>query len=244
MKKLSPCLQGHILGDMYLEWLNDVLSEPNIPQIIRISHGDKEQNRSPPEYAKACDLFSQLGARGVSVLFATGDDGVGKGDDKGQVQFIPNFPAFFMCGIFLSLREAHKRSLTAGPWVTNVGGTMGCDPEVATSLRLLILVVLPGQSCKAASTFLPRLDNGDYPGLFKSVSCRDLTGIYSQSLISAALWGTASPTFLHRWSTSCPFKNTRDWHKLHGARASLSAASFLRSSSSILEQSVHRPWRA
>jgi tripeptidyl-peptidase-1 len=55
-------------------------------------YGDEEQNL-PLEYAKAlCELFARLGAWGVNVLLATVDDGIGKEDNSGQVQFIPNFP--------------------------------------------------------------------------------------------------------------------------------------------------------
>src|SRR6266404_6119104 len=49
----------------------------------------------PPEYTSVlCTLFAQFGARGISVLFASGDDGVGKGDcivndRSGRVQFVP-----------------------------------------------------------------------------------------------------------------------------------------------------------
>ncbi|KAI9441864.1 subtilisin-like protein [Lactarius indigo] len=94
-------------GDVILEWLKYVLQEPNVPQTISTSYGTDEKD-CPREYAKAlCKLFLQLGARGVSLLFGSGDDGVGAGDCKGEdgkVRFIPVFPA-------------------SCPWVTSVGGT-------------------------------------------------------------------------------------------------------------------------
>ncbi len=91
-----------------------------------------------------CDLFAQLGARGVSVLVATGDNGVGQGNCKtndGSVRFIPSYPATCMCGVFLPLGVVHsagpgrspRRHALAGPWVTAVGGMTGYDPEVAAS---------------------------------------------------------------------------------------------------------------
>ena len=58
-------------------------------------------NRSPQvplDYAQTvCNLFAQLGARGSSVMFSSGDDGVGGGDcltndGKNTKQFQPNFP--------------------------------------------------------------------------------------------------------------------------------------------------------
>ncbi|KAF8265387.1 subtilisin-like protein [Lactarius quietus] len=110
-----------IKGDSSLEWLDYVLDLSKIPQTISISYS-KEEQILPQEYTKAlCDLFAQLGARGVSVLFSSGNDGVGEGDckdDSGNVLFRPNFPA-------------------SCPWVTSVGGasfTTDVEDEVAAEL--------------------------------------------------------------------------------------------------------------
>ncbi|KAH9057761.1 subtilisin-like protein [Lactarius vividus] len=113
-----------LTDDPYIRWLDYLLNEDNvnIPQTISTSYGGYEHT-APLEYAtKLCELFSQLGARGVSVLFASGDWGVGQGDcmvryGSGNVyyQFLPIFPA--TC-----------------PWVTSVGGTTSHNPEVAASL--------------------------------------------------------------------------------------------------------------
>ncbi len=95
-------------GDTWLEWLIYVLTQPDVPQTISISYGVQEKIL-PLEYATTlCRLFAQLGARGVSVIFASGDHGIGNGDCKvndgsGRVQFIPLFPATCMCGIVFLL---------------------------------------------------------------------------------------------------------------------------------------------
>jgi tripeptidyl-peptidase-1 len=84
------------LNDPYLFWLYFVLDEPNVPQTISTSYADYEKI-FPREYAIAvCDLFAELGARGVTILFASGDKGVdGKGDCMidGKPKFLPTFPA-------------------------------------------------------------------------------------------------------------------------------------------------------
>ncbi len=89
-------------GDMYLEWFKYVLDKPKIPQTISTSYGTQEKVL-PVEYTAAvCKLFAQLGTRGVSVVYASGDHGVGLGDCKtkdGGVQFIPTFPASCTCGV-------------------------------------------------------------------------------------------------------------------------------------------------
>lgn len=65
---------------------------------------------------QTCSLFAQLGARGVSVIFSSGDTGVGSAcqtnDGKNTTRFLPIFPA-------------------ACPFVTSVGGTRHVQPEVA-----------------------------------------------------------------------------------------------------------------
>ncbi len=65
---------------MFLAWLNYMLGQTNIPQTINTSYGIDEK-KLPMEYATTvCNLFAQLGARGVSVLFPSSDDGVSAGD--------------------------------------------------------------------------------------------------------------------------------------------------------------------
>ncbi|KAH9057491.1 hypothetical protein EDB87DRAFT_1578691 [Lactarius vividus] len=69
----------------------------SIPLTITTSYGDEQTVLE--DYAKStCTLFARLGLRGVSVLFASGDRGVGRGvcmanDDSGKVRFLPIFPA-------------------------------------------------------------------------------------------------------------------------------------------------------
>ena len=64
---------------------------------ITTSYGDEEQT-VPHDYAThVCNLFAQLGSRGVTLLFASGDSGVGGGkcltnDGKNRTAFVPAFP--------------------------------------------------------------------------------------------------------------------------------------------------------
>jgi len=91
--------------DAYLSWLNYILKQPSIPQTITISYGDEEKDYPGENARYTCHLFAQLGARGVSVLIATGDWGVGNGDcgAKGgpsNVRFATVFPASCTCSDF------------------------------------------------------------------------------------------------------------------------------------------------
>ncbi|KAI9146842.1 Tripeptidyl-peptidase sed2 [Paramyrothecium foliicola] len=97
-------------NEPYLEFIDHLLEQENIPQVISISYTDDEQS-VPYNYAtKVCERFSLLALRGVSVLVASGDAGAQgtrfsdcEGPD-GEPRFIPTFPA-------------------SCPWVTTVGAT-------------------------------------------------------------------------------------------------------------------------
>jgi tripeptidyl-peptidase-1 len=88
-------------GDWYLSWLDGVLKLPILPQTISISYA-KDENKYDEAYAAhVCQLFGQLGLRGVSVLVSTGNDGVGIDclTGGGSNRFSPMFPATCTCGI-------------------------------------------------------------------------------------------------------------------------------------------------
>jgi tripeptidyl-peptidase I len=105
------------MNEPYLVWVNYVLGLSSIPQVISTSYGDDEQS-VPQSYAlRVCQQFAQLGARGVSLLFGSGDNGVGtdqtcfSNDGKNTRMFLPSFPA-------------------SCPYVTTVGATHQFEPEV------------------------------------------------------------------------------------------------------------------
>lgn len=121
---LVPDLDQPTAGDNqnepYLDQLLYLLSldDEDLPKVLTTSYGENEQS-VPEEYSRSvCSLFAQLGSRGTSVVFASGDTGVGSAcqtnDGKNMTRFLPIFPA-------------------ACPFVTSVGGTTHVEPEVAVS---------------------------------------------------------------------------------------------------------------
>lgn len=106
-------------NEPYLEFLQYILAQPDsaLPQTLTTSYGEEEQS-VPEDYArKVCNMFMQLGARGVSVLFSSGDSGPGNSCIRNTDQapfFNPTFPA-------------------GCPYVTAVGATSGTAPERAVS---------------------------------------------------------------------------------------------------------------
>ncbi|KAL3474295.1 peptidase S8/S53 domain-containing protein [Aspergillus californicus] len=103
-------------NEPFLDFLHGVLklNQTELPQVISTSYGEDEQT-IPEGYARSvCNLYAQLGSRGVSILFSSGDSGVGAAcqtnDGANATHFPPQFPA-------------------SCPWVTAVGGTNGTAPE-------------------------------------------------------------------------------------------------------------------
>lgn len=104
-------------NEPFMDWLHYVLGQEDLPPVITTSYADDEQT-VPEAYARrVCNEFAQLGARGVSVIFASGDHGVGRAghcksnDGSEKPQFIPSFPA-------------------SCPYVTSVGATRLVGPEI------------------------------------------------------------------------------------------------------------------
>ncbi|KAJ3491365.1 hypothetical protein NLI96_g751 [Meripilus lineatus] len=143
-------------NEPYLDWLNFVLAQSSVPQTFTTSYGDDEQT-VPQDYAlNVCNLFAQLGARGSSIMFSSGDSGVGGGDcrtndGKNTVRFQPAFPA-------------------SCPFVTTVGGTIRVNPEVAVSFSgggFSNYFARPSYQSTAVTTFLQGLGTTNQ-GLFNT----------------------------------------------------------------------------
>ncbi|EGE07951.1 tripeptidyl peptidase SED3 [Trichophyton equinum CBS 127.97] len=110
--------QEHNSNEPYLDQLHYLLSLPQeaLPAVLSTSYGENEQS-VPERFSHAtCNLFAQLGARGVSVIFSSGDSGVGSScltnGKKNVTRFNPTFPA-------------------SCPFVTSVGATFKINPERA-----------------------------------------------------------------------------------------------------------------
>ena len=86
----------------FVAWLTDVASDDTPPHLFSISYGDEEDGVTD-DYALRCQTeFMKAGARGITLLAASGDGGVG----CSSMGFVPTFPA-------------------SCPYVTAVGATTG-----------------------------------------------------------------------------------------------------------------------
>ncbi|KAJ3555486.1 hypothetical protein NM688_g2552 [Phlebia brevispora] len=179
-------------NEPYLNWLDFILNQTVVPQTFTTSYGDDEQT-VPVDYATTvCGLFAQLGARGSSIMFSSGDDGVGAGDcltndGTNRTQFQPNFPA-------------------SCPFVTTVGATTRVNPEVGIDFSgggFSNYFGQPSYQATAVSTFLGRL-HGVNTSLFNSAgrAYPDVSAqgqgfqvVFNGSTISVGGTSASSPTF-------------------------------------------------
>ncbi|EJF62034.1 subtilisin-like protein [Dichomitus squalens LYAD-421 SS1] len=95
----------------FIDEANLLLSLENPPLVLTTSYADSESGLSFDLIDKLCRLYAQLGARGTTILFASGDSGPGCLEDS-SANFAPTFPS--TC-----------------PYVTSVGGTQSFSPEQA-----------------------------------------------------------------------------------------------------------------
>eukprot|EP01038_Epipyxis_sp_PR26KG_P014206 gene14206-19060_t len=87
-----------------LDWVDQVISLANPPLVHSVSYGNDEVQQTSTEYMISVnEQFQVAGSLGLSILFASGDQGVWGRSGVGKT-FNPDFPA-------------------ASPYVTAVGGT-------------------------------------------------------------------------------------------------------------------------
>ncbi|KAF8267217.1 hypothetical protein EI94DRAFT_1802075 [Lactarius quietus] len=63
-------------GDSFLMWLNNLLNDTSLPQTISAASLGSEQEVIEDYAIEMCNLFVQLGVRGTSVIFSSGDSDV------------------------------------------------------------------------------------------------------------------------------------------------------------------------
>jgi tripeptidyl-peptidase-1 len=206
-------------NEPYLVWVNYLLSQKKIPAIISTSYGEPEQT-IPRSYAeRVCKQFAQVGARGTTLFFSSGDRGIGgtntcfTNDGSKTYKFQPAFPA-------------------SCPYVTAVGATMNFEPEESayrparndsSGFRDLY------SSGSGFSDYFPRPkyqagvvasyidDLGDlYKGLYNTTG-RGYPDLSAQGLYFAYFWNGTEGMYLHTHSlplfvqlTSHPRRDKRD----------------------------------
>jgi tripeptidyl-peptidase-1 len=133
-------------------------SDDNLPSILSTSYDDDEQSVPVSYQKRVCMEAAALGARGVTVLMAAGDNGVGtdgdcySNDGKKTRKFLPQFPS-------------------SCPYVTSVGATQNFAPERAVGPSYYggggfsDVWPMPKYQKKTVKAYVKSL-NGKYKGLY------------------------------------------------------------------------------
>jgi tripeptidyl-peptidase-1 len=108
--------KGHAQGSQnepFLTWLAMLsnTSDNAVPKVFSTSYGEDEASWSLSAATRMNVEFQKAGLRGISLLYASGDEGANCKSDK----FVPETPG-------------------SSPWVTAVGGTEGASVERAIGL--------------------------------------------------------------------------------------------------------------
>ena len=77
----------------FLDIVNNLLAQDMVPQVLSTSYGMDEAAVGVDLAQQMCDAYMQLGARGTSILFASGDGGVSGSQSQRCTTFIPTFPS-------------------------------------------------------------------------------------------------------------------------------------------------------
>ncbi|KAJ6450110.1 family S53 protease [Mycena sanguinolenta] len=102
-------------GDLggFLDIVNFLSDEDDVPNVMTTSYGENETDLSKSLAFKLCEAYAAFGARGTSILFASGDGGVEGGQDQSCTKYQASFPA-------------------GCPYLTAVGSVTGISPETGS----------------------------------------------------------------------------------------------------------------
>ncbi|KAF8531378.1 subtilisin-like protein [Gautieria morchelliformis] len=137
--------------DGFLDIINFLISEASPPQVLSTSYGFNEPGIPLSIANSLCNAYMQLGARGVSIFFSSGDGGVSGSQSQTCTTFIPTFPS-------------------GCPFLTSVGATTGISPETSASFSsggFSNLFGIPAYQSSAVSGYLATLGNTN-AGLFNT----------------------------------------------------------------------------
>ncbi|XP_062983381.1 tripeptidyl-peptidase 1 [Elgaria multicarinata webbii] len=105
----------HESQEPFLQWLLLLSNVSALPWVHSVSYGDDEDSLSRAYMERVNVEFMKAAARGISILFASGDSGAGcRAISAGRHVFRPSFPA-------------------SSPYVTTVGGTSFRNPFLVSA---------------------------------------------------------------------------------------------------------------
>jgi len=172
---------GNVMWDM----ANVLLAQDTVPTVVSTSYSYADESHIGADTVSSwCDSYMQLGARGVTVLFATGDQGVGGSSDGSCTAFTPSWPS-------------------GCPYVTSVGATGGHFPEIAANFSsggFSNYFPTPAWQSGSVSSYLGQLA-GANSGMFNSsgrafpdVSAQGMNVAWVNGGVDGTIGGTSAAT--------------------------------------------------
>ncbi|KAJ6584644.1 subtilisin-like protein [Mycena capillaripes] len=126
----------------FLDIINVLSALTTVPQVLTTSYGEDEPDQTAANFNKLCNAYAAYGARGGSILFASGDGGVAGGQSQSCTNFIVAFPS-------------------GCPFMTSVGAVSGIPPsETAASFSsggFSRVFAQPSYQAAAVKTYLTAL---------------------------------------------------------------------------------------
>ncbi|KAI0047118.1 family S53 protease-like protein [Auriscalpium vulgare] len=125
----------------FLDIINFLLAESNPPHVLTTSYGANENGVSRALANNLCNAYAQLGARGTSILFSSGDGGVSGSQSGTCTTFVPTFPS-------------------GCPFMTSVGATTGISPETSATFSsggFSNFFGIPSYQASTVSAYLTKL---------------------------------------------------------------------------------------
>lgn len=126
----------------FLDQINFLLAQAAPPQVLTTSYGQNENTVSSKLANSLCNAHMQLGGRGTSILFSSGDGGVAGSQSTRCTTFLPTFPS-------------------GCSFTTSVGATSGV-PETSASFSsggFSNIFTQPSYQAGAVQAYLARLGN-------------------------------------------------------------------------------------
>ncbi|EIW73983.1 subtilisin-like protein, partial [Coniophora puteana RWD-64-598 SS2] len=150
-----------------LHYIDFLLDQTDIPPVISNSYGNDETIFTPAQANKICQGFAALGAHGVSVLYSSGDNGVGyfyQEPTPFLIHFPGSCPYVTMVGMTTGIKEV---SGTITEFASSGGGFSNYFPR-------------PSYQDKQANDYLSYLGD-QYQGLYNS-SGRGYSDVSAQGI--------------------------------------------------------------
>ncbi|KZV71302.1 subtilisin-like protein [Peniophora sp. CONT] len=128
--------------DGFQDIITTLLAENNPPKVLTTSYGFNEPDLTTTLANNLCNAHMQLGARGTSILFSSGDGGVSGSQSQTCTTFIPTFPS-------------------GCPFLTSVGATTGITETAAdfSSGGFSNIFARPSYQAADVSAYLTKLGN-------------------------------------------------------------------------------------